>query len=156
MNLYVSWGKRENHSWAASSSLDPFIQSQSQMNIHFQHDHHKRPLNKTLAMTDRQCWDNMLHIVKHFTESEYWTHQIDKNKRTYIFHFSKDLWTLFQVYAVLLNFIFKELWKICIMFFTKIWSSTTVFNIDNNHLFLEQQISISKWFLKIMWHWILE
>ncbi len=103
MNLYVSWGKRENHSWAASSSLDPFIQSQSQMNIHFQHDHHKRPLNKTLAMTDRQCWDNMLHIVTHVTE--YWTHQIKTNAHTFFIflkifeHYFKYMlffWTLYS------------------------------------------------------------
>jgi len=35
------------------------------------------------------------------------------------------------------------------MLSTKIWSSTTVFNIDNNkNIFFEHQISILEWFLK--------
>ncbi len=53
---------------------------------------------------------------------------------------SKDLqYIFFLINAVLLNFLFiKESWKIkYITFSTKIWSSTTVFNIDNNQ----------KWFL---------
>ncbi len=36
---------------------------------------------------------------------------------------------------------------------TKILSSTTVFNIDNNQKCF---LSILLWFLKIMWHWRLE
>ncbi len=41
---------------------------------------------------------------------------------------------LFQINAVLLNFLFiKVSWKIkCITVYTKTWGSTTVFNIDNN------------------------
>ncbi len=49
---------------------------------------------------------------------------------------------LFQIKAVLLNSLLsKESWKIkCIMVSTKIWSSTTVFNIANTQRFLEQHI----------------
>ncbi len=40
---------------------------------------------------------------------------------------------------------------------TKILCSTPVGNIDiNQNFFLEQQISILLWFLKIMWHWRLQ
>ncbi len=42
--------------------------------------------------------------------------------------------------------VWTESWTKSISFYKIILNSTTVFN-------LEQQISIFKWFLKIMWHW---
>ncbi len=50
---------------------------------------------------------------------------------------------------MLLNLLFKKNnLKKCIMVFTKILSSTTVFNIDNNKNVFELQISILEWFPK--------
>ncbi len=56
-----------------------------------------------------------------------------------------DFYTvLFQINAVLLNFLFtKQSWYTS----TNILSSITYFNIDNNNVFIEQQISILEWFL---------
>ncbi len=47
----------------------------------------------------------------------------------------------------------QRILKKCIKVSTKILSSTTVFNYNNNTCFLR---SILEWFCRIMWHWIME
>jgi len=58
----------------------------------------------------------------------------------------------------ILNFLFiKESWKENDhSFISKIWCSTTVFNIGNKKMFLEHQICLLNDFWRIMWHWRLE
>ncbi len=57
---------------------------------------------------------------------------------------------IFQINSVLLNFLFNRK-----LFLLKIiWSSTTVFNTDNNQKCLLS--SKLEWFLKIMWLWRLK
>ncbi len=63
-----------------------------------------------------------------------------KSDRENIYNVTKRF--LFQINAVLLNFLFiKEFWEIqiakkCIMIWTEILSSTTFFYIDNNKKYL--------------------
>ncbi len=65
---------------------------------------------------------------------------------------SKDIYVTEKV-LFFWTFFSSEMNKIkCITVSTKILGSTTVFNVDNNQKFLEYQISILLWFLKIMWH----
>ncbi len=89
--------------------------------------------------SDMQTWGRSKYILNIYTIA-FKINYFCSARMYYWFKVTKDFYIVTD--AVLLNFIFKESWKISITVSTKISSCTIVFNINNNKKCHEHQIRI--------------